>query len=104
MNSRTAARNAAHRRATALAGASTCLYCRRPGCVPAHWPTHRGMGAAKAGWAVTEWVPLCPAHHDILDARNGASEAATARTHEVREVVAREAPFWHVRAQTKEAP
>lgn len=68
-----------HREATKLAAASDCLLCGRTGCAPCHWPKHRGMGGANAGWERTEWVPLCPFHHDLIDRRLGVSAAVEAR-------------------------
>src|SRR5665647_3890387 len=55
----------AHRAATLIASASDCLLCERLGCVPAHWPRHRGLGGGHAGWDLREWVPLCGQCHDI---------------------------------------
>jgi len=68
-----------HREATKLAAESDCLLCGHPGCVPAHWPRHRGMGGANAGWERTEWVPLCREHHDLVDGRLGVSDAVEVR-------------------------
>lgn len=68
-----------HREATKLAAGSDCLLCGHPGCVPAHYPTHRGMGGAKAGWERTEWVPLCTPCHDLIDRRLGVSAAIEGR-------------------------
>jgi len=31
------------------------------------------MHAGKAGWSPSEWVPLCPSCHDLLDKRCGTS-------------------------------
>ena len=68
MNSRTAAREAAHRKATLLAAECRCLSCHAPApSMPCHYPTHRGMGSGKAGWDPSEWVPLCYQEHLILD-------------------------------------
>ena len=91
MNSRTADRELAHKRATIAAMFERCLLCRRDmGCVPAHWPTHRGMAAGKAGWEPHEWVPLCRECHDLVDGRLGRQ---TAR-HRARERLAEAAERW----------
>lgn len=67
-------REASHREASRLAAECRCLACHRAApSEPCHWPTHRGMGGGKAGWDVTEWVPLCRRCHDILDDRAGVS-------------------------------
>ena len=68
-----------HRAATLLAAESDCLLCEYPGCVPAHWPTHRGIGGANAGWERTEWLPLCTPCHDLIDRRLGVSVAVEER-------------------------
>lgn len=73
MNARTRRLRGDHRRATREAAEMSCLICEKPGCVPAHWPTHRGMGGGKAGWRREEWIPLCCAHHDLVDGRLGVS-------------------------------
>lgn len=62
-----------HSEATRIARQSSCLVCGDVPCEPCHYPTHRGMGGAKAGWEPTEWVALCRRHHDCLDGRNGVS-------------------------------
>lgn len=57
----------------------------------AHYPKHRGMGGAGAGWQPHEGLPLCRYHHDALDAR-GPTWAEHER---VRQLVADLAPaFW----------
>jgi len=68
-----------HRAATLLAAESDCLLCERPGCEPAHWPTHRGMGGGKVGWERTAWVPLDHNRHDLIDRRLGVSTAIEER-------------------------
>lgn len=74
MNSTTPEREKAHRKATALARRWRCLGCRKsPPSIPCHYPQHRGMHAGKAGWSPSEWVPLCPSCHDLLDKRCGTS-------------------------------
>ena len=78
-----------HKQATAAARGMYCLYCGDSPCEPCHYPKHRGMGGKGAGWEPWEWVPLCRIHHDVLDARNGASTSATALTQTVRDLVAR---------------
>ena len=65
-----------HREATQKARWMDCRVCGTTPCEPCHWPTHRGMGGAKAGWDEHEWVPLCRTHHDMLDGRNGSSPYA----------------------------
>jgi len=89
----------AHRAATLLVAASDCLLCEHPGCVPAHYPRHRGMGGAGAGWERTEWVPLCAQCHDILDARNGASMAYCQDTETARDRLRELAPAWWERVK-----
>lgn len=61
-----------HKQATELAKKLSCVGCLTRPCEPCHYPTHRGMGGAKAGWEIDEWVPLCRHHHDILDRRSGS--------------------------------
>ena len=78
-NSGAAAKEKAHRVATAQARESRCLICKSLGCVPAHYPTHRGMGGGKAGWKPKEWVPLCVEHHDLIDGRLGVSAKVESR-------------------------
>jgi hypothetical protein len=68
-----------HRLATRIAAESDCLLCEHPGCVPAHWPRHRGSGGAKAGWERREWLPLCAPCHDLVDRRLGVSTAIEER-------------------------
>lgn len=63
---------------------------RRPTCF-AHYPTHRGMGAGKAGWGYREGVPLCDFHHALLDRRAGSAESQE-RT--ARQVAANAPAFW----------
>jgi hypothetical protein len=63
-----------HKEATAAAAEMECLLCGDSPCEPCHYPTHRGMGGAKAGWDEDEWVPMCRFHHDALDKRNGVSD------------------------------
>jgi len=95
MNSGRKQREVAHRRATALAAGMPCLSCGRPApSLPAHWPRHRGMGGGNAGWDIGEWVPLCYDCHEVLDHRNGASEAASAHSQDVRDRVALGAPVF----------
>jgi hypothetical protein len=84
-----------HKQATKICADSDCLACAKTGCVPAHFPRHRGMGGGHAGWVRGEWVPLCPRCHDILDGRMGVSAQFEAQRQETRAIVAREAPlFW----------
>ena len=99
MNSHTAAREAAHRRATVDAMFERCLLCHRDGCVPAHWPRHRGMGAGHAGWDPEEWVPLCRECHDLVDGRLGR-QAARRRA---RERLAVRAEEWQRRVRRRTA-
>lgn len=73
MNSGKAERERAHRLATQSAQGARCEVCGAFGCVPAHYPTHRGMGGGKAGWEPDEWIPLCVHHHDLIDKRLGVS-------------------------------
>ena len=84
----------AHRAATLIAAASDCLLCERLGCVPAHWPRHRGLGGGHAGWDLREWVPLCGQCHDIADARNGVSKARCQDTATARDRLRELAPAW----------
>ena len=65
--------------------------------MPAHWPRHRGMGAGHAGWAYTEWVPLCPSCHDLVDGRLGMTDARA----RARERLADLAPRWWAIAPTR---
>lgn len=95
MNSRRRELDRDHRAATAFAASRPCLACGLPApSLPAHWPTHRGMGGGKAGWGPDEWVPLCFDCHEALDKRNGVSGAARARSEHVGGVVAARAPLW----------
>jgi hypothetical protein len=65
-----------HREASKLAAQSTCRVCDRPGCVPAHWPRHRGSGGRfENDWDQEHWIPLCPRCHDLVDGRLGVSKA-----------------------------
>ena len=64
-----------HAEATRLAAESKCVLCHDTPCEPCHWPTHRGMGGAKAGWERREWVPLCRYHHTLIDKTQGVSKA-----------------------------
>jgi len=82
-----------HQKATLLARESACLVCGTTPSEPCH-TTHRGMGGAKAGWEVSEWVPLCRKHHDELDARNGVSALATEHTRITRYIVSVRANDW----------
>jgi len=66
-------RGRTHRTASRIAFESDCLVCGATPCEPCHYPTHRGMGGAKAGWTNAEWVPLCRYHHDLVDGRLGVS-------------------------------
>jgi hypothetical protein len=79
MNSRARKQAPAHREATKLAAESDCLICGVFGCVPAHFPRHRGLGGGHAGWDRTEYVPLCTPCHDLIDRRLGASAAIEER-------------------------
>ena len=84
-----------HAAATKLARESACLICGKVGlCVPAHWPTHRGMGGRRGFWRCRCWVPLCPTCHDTTDARNGASESAHEATLLAWGILAVKAPSW----------
>lgn len=107
MNSRTAQRERDHRKATALAAKCRCLNCNAPApSVCAHFPVHRGMGGANAGWSTDEWVPLCGEPggcHDILDRRNGASSDAVRLSAAVRARVTRLAPAWRTMQKRQEA-
>ena len=71
-----------------------CLVCGDFPSERCHYPTHRGMGGGKAGWADSEWVPLCQDCHDALDGKNGASAAACLATQQVRAAVADAAPLY----------
>lgn len=77
-----------------MAGESDCLGCCTTPCEPAHFPTHRGMGGAKAGWEPWEWVPLCRKCHDALDRRNGVSERCQLDTHFVVEMIGMRRAAW----------
>lgn len=69
-------RDVAHKRATDAARQQQCLLCDRQGCVPAHWPKHRGMGGALSDpWDPSKWVPLCVPCHDWIDGRRGGVSA-----------------------------
>jgi len=105
VNSKRRQREAAHRRATALAGGSPCLSCGRPApSLPAHYPRHRGMGGGHAGWDFEEWLPLCFNCHEALDGRNGLSEEASLTSEHVRYVCGLRAPFWWASQRLKEGP
>lgn len=77
-----------HKEATAAAREMECLVCGRFS-EPCHYPTHRGMGSAKAGWEMWEWVPMCRTHHDILDGRGGP------RSHYMQNIARHAADDYH---------
>lgn len=52
-----------HREATVSAAERSCVVCGNQPCEPAHYPKHRGMGGAGAGWEPWEWCPMCRKHH-----------------------------------------
>jgi hypothetical protein len=65
-----------HKQASMLAATSPCAICGSVGfSVPAHFPTHRGMGGRKDFWDSDKWVPLCGGCHELVDGRAGASTA-----------------------------
>lgn len=68
--------------------------CHQPTCY-AHYPKHRGMGGANAGWAYNEGIPACRLHHDALDARNGSGKEEWAKHMQILDIVKKLAPpFW----------
>jgi len=69
--------------------------CEATPCCAAHWPKHRGIGGAGAGWGYNEIVPLCSYHHDLIDGRLGVSDLIEIRRAEAQARVAKLAPaFW----------
>lgn len=62
--------------AVQLARDTPCLVCYFPSSEVCHWPRHRGSGGRfENDWAPEVWVPLCHYHHDLVDGRQGVSEA-----------------------------
>ena len=87
-----------HQDMTKLCAMERCISCRNDGpCLPAHWPTHRGMGGAKAGWTTEDIVPLCFECHECLDHRNGASGHECLRSDIVTAQVTLHAEEWRER-------
>jgi hypothetical protein len=87
-----------HTEATKAAAQEDCLSCYAPApSEPAHYPKHRGMGGASAGWEPTEWVPLCRRCHDRLDRRNGVSAVAIYQSEAVRDALEAQIPAWRRR-------
>ena len=74
MNSKKRQQERDHHIASKLAFESECLLCGTSPCSPCHWPVHRGIGGAKAGWERHEWVPLCGPCHSLIDRRAGVSK------------------------------
>jgi len=93
-NSRKAERDRAHRVATRAARCARCLVCGRDGCIPAHWPKHRGLGGGGAGWEPREWIPLCVHHHDLIDKRLGVSVGIETERLAAIAVIEDKAPRW----------
>jgi hypothetical protein len=79
VNSKKAERDRLHRIASHEARQMSCLICGRSPCEPCHWPRHRGLGSAHAGWSRSEWVGLCRRCHDTVDGRLGVSGPIEAR-------------------------
>jgi hypothetical protein len=67
-----------------------CIICDSIDTAFCHFPVHRGMGGANAGWKYNEGVPLCKFCHDALDGRAG--HAAHVDMHHA--VAARAPSFW----------
>lgn len=84
-----------HKQATQICAESECLLCDVIGCVPAHYPRHRGMAGGHAGWSIGEWIALCPYHHDLVDGRLGVSDTIEIRRAEAKAELVRLTPaFW----------
>lgn len=79
-----------HKQATEAAREMECLMCGRTPSEPCHYPKHRGMGGAGAGWERWEWVPMCRVHHDALDGRAGVN------SHYLQSMALRAADDYHV--------
>jgi hypothetical protein len=77
-----------HREASKLAAQSTCRVCQRHGCVPAHWPRHRGSGGRfENDWDQEHWIPLCPECHSLVDGRLGVSRGVEYRRQKAIEMI-----------------
>ena len=87
-----------HQKATLLARESTCLVCGTTPSEPCHI-VHRGLGGAKAGWDIEEWIPLCRVCHNLIDARNGVSAGEQEKTRIARYVVSVRARAWQLSHQ-----